>query len=159
LLYQQDKMVRNGQFNTFIHQLLAGNVHYANNLKYFADLSISYSGTNVLPKGSRFGFFPAVSLGWKVSEEQWFSKNVFDNLKLRGYWGITENDLIPHNHSMVQFNGSTPYFFTPNNSISGGLQEGRLPSNNLTYETAIKYNFGVDATMFGMVDINVDAFY
>src|SRR5690606_930637 len=44
LLYQQDKLLRNGQSNTYIHQLVAGNLHYANSLKYFADLALSYSG-------------------------------------------------------------------------------------------------------------------
>lgn len=159
ILYQQDKLVRNGQSNTYFHQLLAANVHYANSKKYFADLSLSYSGTNVLPKGERFGLFPALSVGWKLSEEQWFSNRVFDDLKLRASWGMTGNDLVPQNLSAVQFSGSTPYYFTANNNISGGLQEGRLPSTSLSYETAVKYNLGIDAQMLGMIDLNLDFFY
>lgn len=160
VLYQQDKLVRNGQSNTFIHQLIAGNVHYARSMKYFADLSFSYSGTNVLPKGNRFGFFPALSFGWQVSNEDWFSnKNVFNDLKIRASWGMTGNDLIPQNLSSVQFAGGAPYFFTQNNGITGGLQEGALPSANLTYETAIKYNFGIDVSMLNMLDITADVFY
>ena len=159
LLYQQDKLVRNGQSNTYVHQLVAGNVHYANNGKYFADLSLAYSGTNVLPKGQRFGFFPALSAGWKIADESWFSKRVVNDLKLRASWGMAGNDLIPQNLADVQFNGSTPYFFTGNNNISGGLQEGRLPSTGLTYESSTKYNIGVDASLLGMIDVNVDAFY
>jgi len=159
LLYQQDKLLRNGQSNTYIHQLVAGNLHYANSLKYFADLSLSYSGTNVLPKGSRFGFFPALSVGWKIAEESWFSKRVVNDLKLRASWGITGNDLIPQNLSEVQFNGSTPYFYTGNNNISGGLQEGRLPSTGLTYESSTKYNLGIDVSVLEMIDLNVDVFY
>lgn len=160
ILYQQDKLVRNGQSNTYSHQLIAGNLHYAKNMKYFADLSVSYSGTNVLPKGDRFGLFPALSLGWKLSNEEWFAKKgVFDDMKIRASWGMTGNDLIPQNLSSAQFNWAPPYYFTQNNGVTGGMQEGVLPSTNLTYETAIKYNFGIDASMLGMLDLNVDVFY
>src|SRR5690606_12818535 len=120
---------------------------------------LSYSGTNLLPKSSRYGFFPALSLGWKMSEEEWFSIGIFDQLKLRGSWGMTGNDLVPQNLSLVQFHGASPYLFTSNNNVSGGVEEGRLPSIGITYETSIKYNFGIDATMFGMLDVNIDAFY
>lgn len=159
LLYQQDKLIRNGQSNTYIHQLLSGVLHYAKNRKYFADLVIAYSGTNVLPKNNRFGVFPALSLGWNISEEKWFNTGFFNNLKLRASSGLTGNDLVPQNLSEVQFNGTLPYYFTPNNTSSVGWQEGRVPSGNVTYETAIKHNLGIDATMLGMFDLNLDLFY
>ncbi|MGV8879759.1 MAG: SusC/RagA family TonB-linked outer membrane protein [Sphingobacteriaceae bacterium] len=160
VLYQQDKLVRNGQSNTFIHQLIAGHVHYARKRKYFADLSLSYSGSNMLLKGNRFGFFPALALGWQVSDENWFSnKSFFNDLRIRASWGMSGNDLLPQNLSSVQFAGGAPYFFTQNNGITGGLQEGALPSANLTYETSIKYNFGVDLRVLNILEINADVFY
>lgn len=159
ILYQHDKLLRSGQNNTYVRQLIAANVHYTNRSKYFADFSLSYSGTNVLPKGDRFGLFPALSVGWRIAEESWFSKRIFNDLKFRGSWGITGNDLIPQNLSQIQFHGSTPYFFTGNNNLTGGAQEGRLPSTGLTYEASTKYNFGVDASILRMIDLNVDLFY
>lgn len=159
LLYQQDKLIRNGQSNTFIHQLYAGTAHYVNSGKYFADITFAYNGTNVLPKGDRFGFFPSLSVGWKMSEEGWFKKGLFDDLKLRASWGMTGNDLVPQNLSQVQFNGSLPYYFTNNNTSFVGWREGRLPSGSVTYETATKYNLGLDGKLFGMLDLNIDVFY
>lgn len=159
ILYQQDKLLRSGQNNTYVHQLIAANVHYTNRSKYFADLSLSYSGTNVLPKGNRFGFFPALSVGWRMAEESWFSNRIVNDLKFRASWGMAGNDLIPQNLSQIQFHGSTPYFFTGNNNVAGGAQEGRLPSTGLTYEASTKYNLGMDASVLGMIDLNVDLFY
>jgi TonB-linked SusC/RagA family outer membrane protein len=159
LLYQQDKLIRNGQSNTYIHQLFSGVVHYAKDSKYFADLVVAYSGTNVLPKNNRFGVFPAVSIGWKMSEEKWFNKGLLNDLKIRASWGMTGNDLVPQNLSEVQFNGTLPYYFTQNNNSSVGWQEGRIPSDQVTYETATKHNLGIDASLLGMFDLNVDLFY
>lgn len=159
-LFQQDKLVRNGQFNTFIHQLVALNSHYSRSGRYFADLSLSYSGTNVLPKGQRFGVFPALSLAWKLSDEEWFNKTtVFNNLKIRTSLGITGNDLIPQNISEPKFGGARGYYFTKNNNVAGGFMEGMLGSSGVTYETSTKSNIGIDASMFGMLDLNMDFFY
>lgn len=160
LLYQQDKLVKNGQYNTFLHQLTAGNIHYSKNMKYFADMSVSYNGTNVLPKNKRFGLFPALSLAWKLSNEDWFTKNgLFDNLKIRASWGMTGNDLIPQNLYVTPFEWAPPYYYTPNNTVSGGMRQGRLASENLNYETSVKSNIGIDASMFGILDLNVDVFF
>lgn len=160
LLYQQDKLVRNNQYNTFIHNLAAFNLQYSRSGKYFADMSLSYSGANVLPKGNRFGVFPAISLAWKLSNEKWFNKTkVFNDLKIRTSLGMTGNDLIPQNMAEPKFEGASGYYFTDNNSFAGGLGEGRLGSSGITYETSTKSNIGIDASMFGMLDLNMDFFY
>ena len=161
LLYQQDKFSRNGKSNTYLHQLIAGNVHYSRDMKYFADLSVSYSGSNLLPKGSRLGLFPALSLAWKLSNEDWFAKNgLFDDLKIRASLGMAGNDLlIPQDQSAEKFVGAAGYYFTNNTSGNGGLSQGRIASARSTFETSTKYNVGVDASMFGMLDLNVDVFY
>ncbi len=161
LLFQQDKLVRNGQSNTYLHELVAGNIHYSRDMKYFADLSVSYSGTNLLPRDSRWGFFPALSLAWKLSNEDWFAKGgLFDDLKIRASWGMTGNDqLIPPDLSAEKFIGATGYYFSNNSTGNGGLSQGRIASTGATFETSAKSNVGVDASMFGMLDLNVDVFY
>lgn len=160
LLFQHDKQVRSGQFNTFLHQLIALNIQYSHSGKYFADLSMSYSGTSVLPKGQRFGAFPALSLAWKLSDEGWFNKNkVLNDLKIRSSWGMTGNDLIPQNISETKFEAAPGYFLTANNTPVGGFKEGRLGTSGVTYETSTKSNIGIDASMFDILDLNIDFFY
>lgn len=160
LLFQQEELVRNGQNNTYRHLLGTGNVHYGKAGKYFADLTLSANGTNVLPKDSRVGFFPAVSLAWKLSDEKWFAESkVFDDLKLRASWGMSGNDMLIQNIYMSPWAGGAGYYFGAGNNAVGGYAEGRLASSPLTYETSYKSNIGLDASLFKALDLNVDVFY
>ena len=94
-LYQQDQLILQDRYNTFLHQIVASNIHYSKNGKYFADISMSYSGTNLLNKSNRFGFFPAASIAWNLAKEKWYNGyNTIDNLKIRASYGIAGNDLV-----------------------------------------------------------------
>lgn len=160
LLFQREELIRTGQNNTFRHLLGAGNLHYVKAGKYFADLSMSYSGTNLLPAGDRFGFFPAVSVAWKLSNESFLSGNkLIDDLKLRASWGMSGNDQVIQNIYMTPWVSSAGYWYSSSNSSTGGYREGRLASSPLTFETSYKSNIGIDASLFKMLDLSVDAFY
>lgn len=160
LVFQTEQLVKINRFNTFRHILVAGNFHYSRSEKYFADLSWSYNGTNVLPEGDRWGFFPAISAGWIVSEESWLSgSSAVDYLKLRASWGMTGNDQVIQNIFQSPWISGSGYRYGTNNSSAGGFMEGRLASSPLTYETSYKSNIGIDASLLGMLDITLDAFY
>ena len=160
LLLQMDEYSRSGQNNTFRHMLAAGTVHYAKAGKYFADLSLSYNGTNVLPKGSRAGFFPAVSLGWNLTNEAFLSNNsLFDYLKLRASWGMSGNDQLIQNIDETSWISAGGYWFGSNNSSNGGYKEGRFAAIPLTFETSYKTNVGIDMSLLKMLDLNMDFFY
>lgn len=160
LLFQSEELIRTGRNNTFRHLLAAGNVHYSKAGKYFADLAMSYNGTNTLPKNSRAGLFPALSFAWKISDEEWFSGNrVFDYLKFRASWGMSGNDQVIQNIDQNVFTSAKGYNFGANNNNAGGYREGRLASSPLSYETSYKTNFGFEGTLLGMLDLNMDVFY
>jgi len=160
LLFQSEELAMTGQNNTYRHLLTAANVHYGKSDKYFADLSLSYSGTNILPKNSRYGFFPALSFAWKLSNEDFLKGNtIFDDLKLRASWGMTGNDQVIQNIAVSPYVGSSNYYFSTNNTTNWGMREGRLASSPLTYETSYKTNIGIDASLFKMLDLTIDGFY
>ena len=71
------------------HEGLVGRVNYAYDSKYLAEFSFRYDGSYKFAEGSRWGFFPAASLGWRMSEEPFFKENIsfVDNLKIRGSIG------------------------------------------------------------------------
>src|SRR5207249_10457048 len=73
-----------------------GRVNYNYKSKYLAEFVWRYDGSYIFPKDKRFGFFPGVSFGWVVSEENFWKTNVhfLDNFKLRGSWSQTGNDRI-----------------------------------------------------------------
>jgi len=160
VLYQQDKKVDNGQYHTYLHQSMVGNARYNYAQKYFASLSVSYSGSSVLPSNDRFGLFPAISGAWLMNKESFLaSSKAIKLLKLRASWGITGNDLMSPNLANQGYNSSGGYFYTTNNTANGGYYEGQLATQQLTYEKSYKTNVGIDANIWGKLDATVDVFY
>ncbi|WP_017256964.1 SusC/RagA family TonB-linked outer membrane protein [Pedobacter arcticus] len=160
LMYHQDKRVRDGQYNTFLHQNMVALAGYSLKNRYFVDGVLSYSGSSVLPQGNRFGFFPAISAGWIVNREDFLKSNtVIDYLKLRASWGMSGNDIMSANLSEQAFGSGGDYFFNDNNSAAGGILEGRLATTGLTYENSTKTDIGIDMNLFGSLSVTLDAFY
>lgn len=157
--YQEDKRVNDNQYNTFLRELYMTSASYAYKDRYFIDGVLAYSGTNVLPKENRFGFFPAVSAGWLINREN-FLKNskVINHLKLRGSWGISGNDIMTQNLSLQAFDAGGTYNFTANNNSFSGIREGRLATEGLTYEKSEKINLGFNIELFKKLSFSVDAF-
>jgi TonB-linked SusC/RagA family outer membrane protein len=160
VLYQQDKKVENGQYHTYLHQSIVGNAQYNYDLKYYAGLSVAYSGSSVLPSNEQFGLFPAISAAWLINKESFLDgSEVVKLLKLRASTGITGNDLMSPNLADHGFYSSSGYFYTTNNTANSGYYEGQLATEQLTYEKSYKTNIGVDANLWGKLDATVDAFY
>ncbi|MCK9618580.1 MAG: SusC/RagA family TonB-linked outer membrane protein [Lentimicrobiaceae bacterium] len=160
LFVQQEEFKGNGQYTTYRRILGAGNLHYGKAGKYFVDATLAWGGTNLLPQADRFGFFPAVSVGWKLRNEDWLiDSKVFNDLKLRASWGITGNDQVTQNISDNRWQGSSGYYFGANNTGNAGNAEGRLASYPLSFETSIKSNIGIDAGILNLLDLSLDVFY
>jgi len=160
LLFQHEEMVLAGRYNTYFHQLVAGNIHYSNSGKYFADFSMSYGGTSLLPKDHRYGFFPAASIAWNLSKEGWFNDRVINNLKIRASYGISGNDQVPPSLEVPILLGTSQYWFTNNNTVVwAGWREGAISPGNLSFENSYKSNLGLDANLFKKIDISLNAFY
>ncbi|MDR2914838.1 MAG: TonB-dependent receptor [Tannerella sp.] len=117
--------------------------------KYLFETNGRYDGSSKFPKDSRFGFFPSMSLGWRISEESFmeWSKKYLSNLKLRYSIGEIGNQSI------------SPYAFVPGmdaylsswlvgNSKITSLKPPALVSNNFTWETVRTYNYGLDLGLF-----------
>lgn len=137
------------------------------NDKYIAEFSFGYQGSEQFPSGSRYGFFPAASLGWILSNEN-FLKNsaTVSFLKLRGSYGITGNDNIANftNASSPRFAFTqyypfiASYYFGTGNSSVGALAEGPLANTNVTWERENKLNIGFNVTLFKQLQFTFDAF-
>ena len=159
LIYTQDKYVGDGQYTTILHQNMGGVFQFGMQSKYFADLTLSYSGSSSLPDGDRFGVFPAISGAWIISEEDFLNVSAINFLKLRASWGLTGNDFMPANLYDQQFTNGGKYYFGNNYSVETGLKPGRLATSGLTYETSAKSNVGIDAMLFNNLSLTIDAFY
>lgn len=166
-LYQEDKRVLDGQYNTYLRNNLVTTASYALKNRYYLDGVVSYGGTNLLPKEGRFGLFPAVSAGWIISRENFLkgSKNL-NYLKVRGSWGKSGNDLRALDDSYNDlrnldrqfFNSGGNYSFGTGNISNSGIREGRLAADGLTFESSEKVNIGLNMELFNSLTLNLDAF-
>ncbi|MCB0525821.1 MAG: TonB-dependent receptor [Lewinellaceae bacterium] len=127
-----------------------GRVNYQLNNKYLLTLTGRSDASSKFSEGNRLGFFPAVALGWKISEESFLQDVTFINeLKLRASYGETGNDRIDPTATQFLFVGATlrgpgfgnttnPYY-TPSGST--------LYNPDLKWETTVNRNIGLDFTL------------
>jgi len=124
-----------------------GRVNYAFKNKYLAEFVWRYQGSYIFEESSRFGFFPGVSLGYVISEEDFWKKNIefINSFKLRASWGETGNDLIPAFRYLTTY-GLNNLAFVSNGgtSLNPALFETGVPNVNTTWEKAIQRNVGFD---------------
>lgn len=140
-----------------------GKVNYNYDNKYLFSATLRRDGTSKL-LDNRWGTFPALSAGWRISEEDFFNKEgILSNLKLRLGWGKTGNQDIPAYQTVSGFS-SNPYY--SNYAIDGsqtstqtGFTLSRIANPDLKWETTTQTNIGFE---FGLLNnslnITVDYF-
>ena len=133
------------------YQGLVGRVTYRFDGRYMAEYNLGYNGTENFAPGKRFGFFPAYSLGWVVSQEPYFPENdVLSYLKIRGSYGEVGNDKIGGDRFLY-----LPSSYTYQNHYHFGsvgtdynaypvANEGKIGNPDVTWERAKKMNVGAE---------------
>lgn len=156
-------------------QGVVGRVAYNYNRKYFVELNAAYNGSENFAPGYQYGFFPAVSAGWTVTNEKFLEKfKWLDYLKIRGSYGIVGNDkldfrLLFLNNYSISSGGSFGSTSVANNGVQFGLPNSLVTNNVvfpslignplITWETGTKRNLGFEATLFKKVlEVTVDLF-
>ena len=156
VLYQQQKNVVDSQlpFNLIG---LASRVTYAYDSKYLLEFNAGYNGSEQFIKGRRFGFFPAASAGWVISNEDFLKNNL---LKLRGSFGKVGNDRINNRRFLyiddIQVASTGGY----SNSLGFGqnIVTNMLKNEDLQWEVATKANIGLEIGLFDALNLTVDVF-
>lgn len=141
-------------------QNVSGRLSWGYNSTYFVDANFGYTGSDLFPKGQRFGFFPSIAVGWAPTSYKWVQKHLpFVNFfKIRGSYGLAGNDNIA--------NTRFPYLTIINNHAAttwgyngSGIVEKQTGADNLKWEVAKKLNVGIDANFFNdAIKLNVDFF-
>lgn len=116
---------------------------YSYNNRYVMNASLRADGSSKFGKNNRYGYFPAVSLAWNASEENFIKKiDAISNLKVRTSFGMTGNNQIPSYQSLAQI--------AKNKAVLNGnkIEIGRYPDNiandDLKWESQKQYNIGFD---------------
>lgn len=147
----------------------AGRINYDYKSKYLVEAVARYDGSYLYRSGSRFGFFPGVSVGWRISEEPFFKNklgNVVNDLKLRASYGETGTSL--QDNAGVYYNPS-PFAFLGGYNVNrgnavldgalyNGVQPRGLPTTTLSWLENQTSNIGIDFTVLGHFTGQFDLF-
>lgn len=166
-LYNQKNYDR-GDALPYRTQGVAGRFSYTYDRRYVGEFNFGYNGSENFAPGKRFGFFPAVAVGWIVSQEEFMQPitNTISNLKIRGSYGLAGNSILGQNiwnHrfayiSTIVDTGSYTWG-TESNVYRLGRAEGEVGVPDLTWETVAKANVGLELGLWNnAVNYTVDFF-
>jgi len=143
-------------------------INYDLKQKYLVELVMRYDGSYMFKPGKQFGFFPGVSLGWRISDES-FWQNSFgfiNDFKLRASWGQTGNDRIYYGEELKEYQFLSTYGFDSQNYVFGQsvnakmLSENVVPNPDVTWEIANQSNLGFNlTTLNNKLSVEGDIFY
>lgn len=121
--------------------------------RYLFEVSGRYDGSSRFDKGSRWGWFPSASMGWRISEEPFFqgARKVMDNLKLRASFGSLGNQNVSSYYTymrLISINDFKGYTFGEGGTMGKYSSLGAPVASDLTWEKALQWDLGLDIAMF-----------
>ncbi|GAB4027910.1 SusC/RagA family TonB-linked outer membrane protein [Spirosoma koreense] len=135
--------------------------HYKD--KYLMTATVRADGSSKFGANNKYGIFPSVSAGWRLSEESFLKSGPFTDLKLRAGWGQTGNQEIPSKITQALFtsqvSASTSYPLTATGPYPAGTSYTRLANPDIQWEVSTQTDLGLDFALFkGALSGSVDYF-
>lgn len=143
-----------------VNRSVIGKLSYDYASKYLFEFGFNLGGSSLFPEKKRWGFFPYTSLGWRLTEEKFFSDELsfITNLKLRGSWGIMGDDRAANFQFLTGYTyPSGNYLF--NDQVVPGLGFRGLANPNITWTEVTSKNIGIDLEIEnGLLNVEFDVF-
>jgi TonB-linked SusC/RagA family outer membrane protein len=117
---------------------------------YYASASMRADGSSRFAANHRFGYFPAASVAWRMSNESFFHKSDFlSELKVRASFGANGNQNVGVNDRFSTFGTGYNYSnYNGDGSVAGGIAPEKIGNDQLKWETTYQYDAGVDMELF-----------
>ncbi|MCD7936824.1 MAG: TonB-dependent receptor [Tannerellaceae bacterium] len=150
LMVRTYRNVMAGSASSNRYMSYGGILNYIYDSRYIAQVTAAYMGNDNFAPGSRYGFFPGLSLGWVLSEESWLKNSPVDMLKLRASIGRAgeSNGMGRYPYqSSYSFGGG--YNFGTSQAGYAGVYESTTGNSNIKWELSDMLNVGVDFDLFG----------
>lgn len=131
-----------------------GRLSYSYEDKYLLEATARRDGSSRFGANRRYTIFPAISTAWRISNESfWKKNNVINDLKIRASIGKTGNQTIGDYTAQGQYATGASYLG------QSGIYLNTIPNPDLTWETTVQYNGGIDVSLLGSrITLNVDAY-
>lgn len=140
-----------------------GRLNYSYDNRYLATISFRADGSSRFSRTNRWGYFPSISLGWRISNEEFFKKldleNTISSLKLRLGWGENGNQRIDANarHTLIGTNNEEQWYF--GSGYSSGYTPTSVGNSDIKWETSKQSNIGLDMSFFrNTLSLSVDGY-
>lgn len=143
--------------NDYRSRAFFGNINYIYDSRYLIGASLRRDGVSRFATNNRWGTFPSISAGWRISNEKFFKVSWIDELKLRASWGKLGNQDIGNYRFLSTYNLGSSYIL--NNSLVNGVTEGSLANQDISWENTTTTNYGLDLGLFnGKLTLAADYF-
>lgn len=145
------RMETSGGQNEYALEGFFGRLNYDYKGRYLFEASGRYDGTSRFASSHRWGFFPSMSLGWRISEEKFFApiKNTMNNFKLRYSYGSLGNQLVGYYDYIRKIAIGTGSYTFGSGAKPTIATIGAPVASNLTWEKTLQHDLGVDLAFFG----------
>jgi len=128
-----------------------GRINYSFKDRYLLEANIRHDGSSRFGPNHQYGVFPSFSGGWRISEEAFMDElsHIFANLKLRGSWGVSGNDIPvdPYSYSQA-YNSNIDYVLGRDEAAVGGVAQTALGNPDIRWEETTQFDIGLDAGFF-----------
>lgn len=149
LLDQMDNITNvvhvKGAMTDFASESVFARVTYAYDGRYMAEANLRYDGSSRFSRKSRWGFFPSLSAGWRISKESFMENSGIDNLKLRASWGRLGNNAIGNYEYISTYASGYNYSF--GNKLTEAMV-ATVTNEALEWETTETIDVGLDFAVF-----------
>ncbi|UXX79808.1 TonB-dependent receptor [Reichenbachiella carrageenanivorans] len=148
----------NGSASEWALRSYFGRINYNFDSKYLFSASIRADGSSRFAEGNQYGIFPAVSAGWRISEESFLSgSSTISDLKLRASWGQSGNQEIPLYSYLPVLATNGSYILGTSGSVASGIFIPNVANSDISWETTTQMDIGLDMGLFNnKVNIVVD---
>jgi len=143
---------------------ISGKVGYDYKQKYLMEFNLAYNGTDRFAANHRYGYFPALSIGYNLANEDYFKKILptFSLFKIRSSYGLVGSDAAPGNRYVYNqvYQGGGGYNFGQTPQAYGGISEGSLGNSNVVWEKSKKLDIGLDMNLLrDKISATIDYFH
>ncbi|MEL6849420.1 MAG: SusC/RagA family TonB-linked outer membrane protein [Bacteroidota bacterium] len=136
-----------------------GRINYNYAAKYLFSATMRVDGSSKFGSNNKFGYFPSVSVGWVLTEENFLRSNDIVNfMKIRASWGVNGNDQIGDFRFVSTVGGGRNYTFGLDDRLVNGVSPNAIANPDLRWEETTQTNIGIDAKLFKRVDFTFDLF-
>lgn len=144
------------------NRALVGRLNYDYAGKYIAEFAFRYEGSSLFPKDTRWGFFPSVSAGYRISEEKFWKEsplNFINNFKVRASWGVLGDDSAARYQHITGYRYPSDGGSVFNGQYIGTSASTGIPNKAITWYESRTFNIGVDAEAWnGLLGITAEYF-